>query len=192
VITCQGGDVHVFLARDHPVLDFVATVSERRTTREDRLRSPEDLVAWVSGAELVEEPVVVTGHGLARALAVREAAFALLAALLDGTTPPAEDVERVVAAAGHRVRLELDADGQLHRRGDLDAVLGELAADCLALHGPERASLHWCADAACTRPFLDRSRGGRRRWCGMQGCGDRAKAAAYRQRRRSGAAVTGG
>ncbi|PYC65712.1 hypothetical protein C7C45_27955 [Micromonospora arborensis] len=30
-----------------------------------------------------------------------------------------------------------------------------------------------------------RSRGARRRWCGMRGCGDRAKAAAYRQRRRT-------
>lgn len=180
--------MHAFLARDHPVLDFVATVSERTTTHDDRLRSPEDLASWLAGAGLVEDTVVVTADGLARAVAVREAAFALLAALLDGTPPPADAVDRVVDAAGRRVRLELDADGQLHRRGDLDAVLGELATDCLALHGQDRTLLHWCADAACTRPFLDRSRGGRRRWCGMQGCGDRAKAAAYRQRRRAGAA----
>ena len=51
-------------------------------------------------------------------------------------------------------------------------------------HGPDRALLRWCADAYCTRPFIDRSRGGRRRWCGMAGCGDRAKAAAYRMRKR--------
>ncbi|MGH1526542.1 CGNR zinc finger domain-containing protein [Leifsonia sp. L25] len=30
----------------------------------------------------------------------------------------------------------------------------------------------------CTRPFLDVSRASNRRWCGMSGCGDRAKAAA--------------
>ena len=50
--------------------------------------------------------------------------------------------------------------------------------------GPDRHLLRWCANDACTHPFVDRSRGGRRRWCGMAGCGDRAKARAYRARRR--------
>jgi predicted RNA-binding Zn ribbon-like protein len=64
-------------------------------------------------------------------------------------------------------------------------VLVVLAADCLNLFdSADRQALHWCADPSCTRPFIDRSRGHRRRWCGMKGCGDRAKAAAYRARQR--------
>jgi predicted RNA-binding Zn ribbon-like protein len=47
-----------------------------------------------------------------------------------------------------------------------------------------RALLRRCDDPKCTRLFIDRSRGGRRRWCDMKGCGDRAKAAAYRRRHR--------
>ena len=174
---------------DHPVLDFVATVAERRTTRYEQLRSPEDLTAWVAQSGLVEKEVAVDGAGFGRALEVREAAFDLLSGLIDGTRPDPEALAVVqAAAAGRPVALQLDADGRLHRHGDLDAVLTELARDCLALFGsPDRAALHWCADAACTRPFIDRSRGHRRRWCGMKGCGDRAKAAAYRQRLRAAA-----
>jgi len=67
--------------------------------------------------------------------------------------------------------------------GDADAVFALHARDCLDLFdSPDRAALRWCADAKCTRVFIDRSRGQRRRWCGMKGCGDRAKAAAYRRR----------
>jgi predicted RNA-binding Zn ribbon-like protein len=187
-VTCQGGDVFEFIA-DHPVLDFVATVAERRTTRYEQLRSPEDLTAWVAQSGLVEKEVAVDGAGFGRALEVREAAFDLLSGLIDGTAPGPEALAVVhAAAAGRPVALQVDADGRLHRHGDLDAVLTELARDCLALFGsPDRAALHWCADAACTRPFIDRSRGHRRRWCGMKGCGDRAKAAAYRQRLRAAA-----
>jgi predicted RNA-binding Zn ribbon-like protein len=52
---------------------------------------------------------------------------------------------------------------------------------------PDGERLRRCDGARCTRLFVDRSRDGRRRWCEMKGCGDRAKAAAYRQRRRADA-----
>ena len=173
---------------DRPVLDFVATVAERRRTRNDQLRSPQDLTAWVAQSGLVDDPVPVDADGFGRAVALRESAFVLLEGLIDGTGPDREALTVVhAAAAGPPLTLRVDERGRLHRQGDLDAVLTELARDCLGLFGsPDRQALHWCADAECTRPFVDRSRGQRRRWCGMKGCGDRAKAAAYRQRLRSG------
>ncbi|GAA2338493.1 CGNR zinc finger domain-containing protein [Dactylosporangium salmoneum] len=41
-----------------------------------------------------------------------------------------------------------------------------------------------CAEEACTRLFVDRSRAGNRAWCGMEECGNKAKARSYRARRR--------
>nr|WP_229230958.1 CGNR zinc finger domain-containing protein [Corynebacterium cyclohexanicum] len=74
-------------------------------------------------------------------------------------------------------------DRTISRTGSVNSVLSLLGRECLELlGGPRLALLRWCADENCTRPFLDRSHGHRRRWCGMKGCGDRAKAAAYRQR----------
>lgn len=170
---------------DRPVLDFVATVSERHTARVERLQTPPDLVAWVAASGLVEDEVAVDEARLVATRQLRDAMFGLVSALIDETAPDRADLGAVNAAAARpRPVLRLEPDGTLHHHGDLDAVLAELATDVLDLAAsPDRQALHWCADAACTRPFVDRSRGQRRRWCGMKGCGDRAKAAAYRQRR---------
>jgi predicted RNA-binding Zn ribbon-like protein len=112
--------------------------------------------------------------------------FALLSALIDGTPPRPADRDLVNAAASRPgPTVQLSPSGDVSRYGNVDAVLAVLAHDCLELFDSEdRQALHWCADPSCTRPFIDRSRGHRRRWCGMKGCGDRAKAAAYRARQR--------
>ena len=51
-----------------------------------------------------------------------------------------------------------------------------------------------CANDACRWVFEDTSRGGRRRWCDMQSCGNRAKVRRFRSRQRAedagGAAAT--
>jgi len=79
----------------------------------------------------------------------------------------------------------LTRDGHVVRDGSFRSVLALLASDAIDLaDSPDLALVRWCADPFCTRPFVDRSRGHRRRWCGMRGCGDRAKAAAYRRRQR--------
>jgi predicted RNA-binding Zn ribbon-like protein len=175
------------LVAGRPVLDFVATVAERHTTRLEHLRSGDDLADWVQHVGLVDRRLRVDDGDLARAVALREALFGVVSAALDGTTVSSRDRALVnAAAADPRPTLRLTAEGAVRRTGDLDAVLAFLARDLLdLLGGPDRAALRWCADPACTRVVLDRSRGGRRRWCGMRGCGDRAKAAAYRQRRRA-------
>lgn len=175
------------LVGGRPALDFVATVAERRTTRLEHLRTADDLADWVQQTGLVDDRLALAQGDLERAVALREAMFGLIAALLDGEPASAADRDLVNAAARHAgPHVRLTEGGSVRRTGDLDAVLAELARDCLRLHEePDRAALRWCADPACTRPFLDRSHGHRRRWCGMRGCGDRAKAAAYRERRRA-------
>jgi predicted RNA-binding Zn ribbon-like protein len=178
------------LVTDRPVLNFVPTVAARGSVDEEKLRTPQDLLDWVAQAGLVDVPPPVDAAGLERARVLREAMFQLVAALIDQRPADPGDRQAVNAAAAVAPPvLRLDDDG-LHRTGDLDAVLALIARDCLDLHaGPDRAALRWCDDPTCTRPFVDRSRGQRRRWCGMRGCGDRAKAAAYRQRHRAGSAT---
>jgi predicted RNA-binding Zn ribbon-like protein len=66
-----------------------------------------------------------------------------------------------------------------------------VARDALMLWElPEGSLLKRCDDDTCRRVFLDRSRGNRRRWCGMANCGDRSKARAYRSRRRAAVSLT--
>jgi predicted RNA-binding Zn ribbon-like protein len=179
--------VHFDFLADRPVLNFVATVAERGSTDLEQLQVCEDLVRWVTQSGLTSDPLRVTAAQLERARGLREAMFALITALINRTPPRPAGRELVNAAAARpRPHLRLTTAGAVHRTGDLDAVLALLAEDCLALFdGPDRDNLSRCADPRCTRPFIDRSRGRRRRWCGMKGCGDRAKAAAYRQRQRT-------
>jgi predicted RNA-binding Zn ribbon-like protein len=171
---------------DRPALDFVATIAERGTTDQEMLQTPAELVDWARQSGVVDDLTEAALDDLQHAQAVRDAIFRLIAAMINDTQPEHADTATVNRAASRpRPVLSLDNDGQIRRTGGLNALLAELATDCLDLFtSPDRASLHWCADRACTRPFIDRSRGQRRRWCGMKGCGDRAKAAAYRQRQR--------
>ncbi len=68
----------------------------------------------------------------------------------------------------------------------IEPLLGAIArsmADLLVTGDLDR--LRRCASPSCVLWFYDTSRSGARRWCSMQGCGNRAKVAAF-NRRRSG------
>jgi predicted RNA-binding Zn ribbon-like protein len=186
-ITCQAGDVRFEFIADRPVLDYLSTIAERGTSDDEKLRSEQDLADWIEQSGILDTAPQVTEQTLEHGKALREAMFRLIATLINHQTASATDRTLVNAAAeASPPILRLDDNG-LHRYGDADAVFALLARDCLDLFdNPDRAALRWCADGNCTRAFIDRSRGQRRRWCGMKGCGDRAKAAAYRRRRASG------
>jgi predicted RNA-binding Zn ribbon-like protein len=170
---------------DRPVLNFLPTIAARGTVDEEKLRQPDDLADWIVASGILDRAPRIDREGLGAAKALREVLFRMVAALIHAR--PADPADRAIvnaAAAAPPPVLRLD-DAGLHREGDLDAVLAVLARDTLDLYASaDRALLHFCADERCTRPFIDRSRGQRRRWCGMKGCGDRAKAAAYRRRQR--------
>jgi predicted RNA-binding Zn ribbon-like protein len=172
-----------------PCLDFIATVADRGAADVERLTSRTDLADWLVLAGLLDAPPRVTLHQFERAKALREAMYRIASTLIGPPDRlPAADVALVNRAArtvGPAVRLSVN--GEVRRSGTLEQALSALARDLIDLmDGPDRALVRLCADAHCTRAFIDRSRGGRRRWCGMAGCGDRAKAAAYRRRRREG------
>jgi predicted RNA-binding Zn ribbon-like protein len=82
------------------------------------------------------------------------------------------------------------ADGALvarnRRVGDaLEDALARLVDPLVeSLAAGEIERLRICANDGCRWIFDDTSRTGRRRWCSMAGCGNRAKAARHRARRR--------
>jgi predicted RNA-binding Zn ribbon-like protein len=89
----------------------------------------------------------------------------------------------------HYHQLETNAEGNeygLARVGDkLDQARATIAgtlADFVATGPVDR--LRICANGGCREVFIDRSPTGRRRWCDMRTCGNQAKAARHRARRR--------
>ena len=169
-------------------LDFVGTLNERWTTRVEHLHDGHDVATWLVASGVLDDPPATDADTLQEAVALRESLFTLVQTLIDAPNEPLPAVELDLvnrAAAYLPPTLTLLPDRSLLRAGTWRAGLSAVARDGLALTDTGEAELKWCSDPACTHPFLDRSRGHRRRWCGMSGCGDRAKAAAYRARQRA-------
>jgi predicted RNA-binding Zn ribbon-like protein len=169
-------------------LDFVATLSERRDDRVEHLHDGTDVADWLVAAGVLDGAPPTDQDTLPEALALREALFAVVERMLDEPGAALPQPELAVlnrAAAAPPPTVVLRPDLSLERSGSWRSGLSAVARDGLALAEPGDAELKWCANPTCTHPFLDRSRGHRRRWCEMAGCGDRAKAAAYRARRRA-------
>lgn len=166
-------------------LDFVATVAERRTTAVERVPTPETLARWFADAGVVDAPPRVDDAGHREALRLRETIWRLLTT--DPSRPLEADAVRDLQrhAAAPLPLAHLATDRTVTTTGDLSGCLAAVARAAVDAFRPENAAhLKWCEGADCTRPFLDASRASNRRWCGMAGCGDRAKAAAYRARKR--------
>lgn len=101
------------------------------------------------------------------------------------------EINRVLGRSAGTRRVELRHDGTFIRSfvpvGDAFAGLVipvvESAADALILG--ELSRVRRCADARCQRVFFDNTKNGRRRWCDMATCGNRAKAARHREKLRA-------
>jgi predicted RNA-binding Zn ribbon-like protein len=184
-------------------LDFVNSDSISRAG--DALRDFDALVHWLAAAGLLD---------LERASSIRRRAeqqpAGAAAALLDarrvrgtlrglaerGTTSERirlealSEINRVLGRSAGTRRLELRDDGTFVRAfvpvGDAFAGMVipvvESAAD--ALIAGELARVRRCNDPRCGRVFYDTTKNGRRRWCDMATCGNRAKAARHREKLR--------
>ena len=175
-----------------PSLDFAGTRKWREdAVPEEQLGTPEDLRAWLRAADLVDPAPVVDGAALARAVELREAIYRAGRERVAGQPVRRADAAILAAAAAPPpLRPVLTGGHRLRREGDLAAVLSTLARDAIeAVGGPDGARLRRCANPRCTRLFVDASRAGSRRWCGMTECGNAAKVAAFRARRADGPAV---
>jgi predicted RNA-binding Zn ribbon-like protein len=98
------------------------------------------------------------------------------------------EINRVLGRSAGTRRVEMRGDGSFARAfvpvGDAFAGLlipiVESAADALILG--ELVRVRRCADPRCGRVFQDETKNGRRRWCDMATCGNRAKAARHRMK----------
>jgi len=171
-----------------PSLDFVATQGERWRRNFERLREPADLGRWAVEAGLLTEPPPVAPAELAAAQELREAIYRTAKLAGDGE-PAAADVELIngwaarpplaprLAPAGDHAVLQSGTDPAA-------ALLSTLARDAIDLvTGPYAHRVRECGSDTCALLFVDTSRPGRRRWCSMEACGNRAKTKDYRQRK---------
>lgn len=145
------------------------------------LTTPEAFAGWLAEHGLAGSGAGWTRADVERAVELREGLRALLLANNGVAAEPAADVGRD-APLGVRVgasgRLELEPLGT-----GIAAPLGRLLAIVVEAQAAGTwARLKACPAEDCHWAFYDASRNRSRTWCSMQGCGNRAKARAYRAR----------
>jgi predicted RNA-binding Zn ribbon-like protein len=196
-----------FFVGDHLALDFLNSIASPKDVPVEWLRDGRDLIDWLKQAKLIPAEVAarfrlskdqraldivarrarefrdwlrgfITRHmgkpltkGAAKALGPLNE---LLAG--DNSSP------MVVAAGGERalrrrrVRRWDSSEELLH-------PIAEAAADLIC--SVDFRLIRACDGPVCSLLFLDRTKAHGRRWCSMAVCGNRAKAAAHRARKRS-------
>ncbi|MER7013805.1 ABATE domain-containing protein [Saccharopolyspora sp. NPDC000359] len=169
----------------NPALDLAGTVGSRRDEPSDALICPADLEHWVAECAELPDRVTADSATFEAALALREAVYRLALDRVLGRSFDPASLDIVNSTAAGPVLAVRLSDSGVSTSGDLPAVLTQLARSAIALLADPDACLKECGRADCTRIYLDRSRGARRTWCGMEECGNRVKAAAYRARKRA-------
>lgn len=197
----------LFLA-DSRGLDFLNSIATPVDTPVDWLEDGEGLLAWLQQAGLVSEEVLAETRAraipgeldrlAAQARSLREwfRTFArahkgqpLTAADLAGLEPLNELLKR--DDAFQQIGVGADGDAPVFRLqksrrwSSPEALLLPIAEALAQLVCEEDFSyVKACEGPTCTLLFADHTRGHARRWCSMALCGNRAKQAAHRQRKK--------
>lgn len=190
-------------------LDFVNTVGNwlDPAGRRDHLADYGDLIAWGLQAGAIDgddaatlrqsaaaQPAAATA-ALDKARALRDAIHDVADAIAVGAAPDRTALVRLngfvgeAMATSHLVptggRFALAWAGN---PGAPDRILWPVARSAVdLLTSAEIGRVRRCANDRCGWVFFDASRGGRRRWCDMAGCGNTAKVRRFRARRAGGA-----
>jgi predicted RNA-binding Zn ribbon-like protein len=184
-------------------LDLANTWGNRENATDDRLSCYGDLVQWAQQAGIVDDG---GDRGLRRrasrhpgeadeafgmAVKLREVVYRVCSTAAAGKSPDDSDLEilnrflskvprRYLCHGGDCCEWEWAEDDS-----DLRRVMWPVlrsAGDLLTSAKAKR--IRECEAPDCNWLFLDTSRGGRRKWCDMSVCGNRAKARRYYARHR--------
>lgn len=184
------GPEFVFLG-NNAAIDFVNTEIVRHGELVDLLQADADFVRWV-GAAGFDLNTKVSADDLAAAKQLRSALKDLFQARMErrpARRGSLSTVNRHLSNhAAHEVLQINTTSGDFELVPDkaaagITALLARLAhqgAELLA--SPQAAQLKHCSNTACVLIFLDTSRNQQRRWCSMETCGNRAKAAKHYRR----------
>jgi predicted RNA-binding Zn ribbon-like protein len=184
-------------------LDFANTLRSRwRTTPEETLRGPGDLMGWLRQARLLAPGTTdpATAAVLMSARRLRESVDRAVLAVADGRLPLSGDVSLLnrSAATAPRPALQLlitedrlEAAGTSTIAADPTLALALIAQDAIdLLVSAEIRRVRVCGADRCALRFLDRSPARNRRWCSMSRCGNRTKVRLHQARTRQSGRIT--
>jgi predicted RNA-binding Zn ribbon-like protein len=202
-------DVTLRLLAGHPALDFVNTIDPREgLDRVEHLGAFDDLVKWAQRAGVLRAGEArrvareadgdrsAAARAFHRAVALREATYAVFGAVAARRPVPAGDLQELQTAyreaVAHASLVAMARGFEWRSNGGLDSVRWRIARDAVALlESPNLGRVRRCPGSGdCGWLFLDSSKNATRRWCSMEGCGNRAKLRRFLRRRKAAQART--
>jgi predicted RNA-binding Zn ribbon-like protein len=166
-------------------LDFANTRYYRgQAAPTETLNGPEDFAAWIAAQTHGRPAKALTAKDFETGIALRETIYRLFDAEAQGRTAASRDLEALnhaLAATPTRTTLKRGRSGYDWDTDPKSGTALSLLAPVLwsagdLLTGPRLDRVRRCANPECGWLFLDDSRAGKRRWCSMSACGNRAKA----------------
>jgi predicted RNA-binding Zn ribbon-like protein len=189
----------------HPALNFVNTLEWRGSSSpNDLLMEISNFIEWALAAELVDAGGAnairvhvkkhprVSQQSFKRIVAARELFYRIFSSIAQDDEPIESDLlgfNKILSDANSQVKL-VKQSGSYQWSWEYDALsldvvlwmLARAAAELLTSSDIQR--LGECADdRGCAYIFIDVSRNHSRRWCSMEGCGNRAKAQRHYRRK---------
>jgi predicted RNA-binding Zn ribbon-like protein len=182
-------------------LDFINTLELAKGSWQNHLATPDVALGWLIGHNLLHPDALRSermrieadpAYGqklLAKVGRVRAAMHELVQASVE-RRPPARaalaEVNRILRT--HYVTVLVPSTdgvtmGHRHEGDPIDGAMARLTESIARYLGEGKIDrLRVCANDGCAWTFFDSSRTGRRKWCDMNTCGNRAKAARHRER----------
>jgi len=203
---------HTFRPRDlvggHVALDLVNTVTARNADPIDWFDGYARLLDWAALTGEFDQAILrllkrrseadpgPATRSLRRTRELRETLLKVLTAAIRSEVPPTSAIERLeqhwkdaaaharLGVSGRHVRLQIAVE-----TSGLQYINHELALRSFEfLRTLPRERTRVCPGSRCGWLFVDRSKGGQRRWCDMSTCGNAAKSRRHYQRKRQASA----
>lgn len=175
-----------FLRSGRPSLDLAWTVRFRNVWPTETLTDRDALRRWLVGTypSVDFDADMCTQGFLDEITALRELIYSMVVTAI--AQKPMQQADQDLInwySDGPRLRHRLRSDRTADiRASSATQFLTELAIDAINVLSSEADRLRLCEGPNCALPFLDESRGGTRRWCTAQRCGNRVNTRAYRRR----------
>jgi predicted RNA-binding Zn ribbon-like protein len=175
---------------NHPATDLCNTEPVIDGQPVELLAGFDDVVSWVNlaGVASGSDWLDVTGREAVRTVRFVRRLRASLRAVLDPVTMGSDalddlnDVLREAPGVLHAERSSGRTGVSLTAAAAGAQLRLDIAAATLDIFRQDPRRIRRCAGPTCGLLFLDVSKSGRRRWCDMAICGNRAKAAAHQAR----------
>ena len=196
-------------SHDHEVdleeaFDFLNTFELESGSWVEHLETPDQAFEWFKAREVIHGSLLddarrkvgpdpeAAERVLAKIRRVRDSLRKVAYAVAEDRPAPVSALAEVNRALRAREIIELEpaADGirvgHRHVGDPVDDALARLAQPVVqAIAAGHEDRFRICANDECLWVFYDESPTGRRRWCNMATCGNRAKAARHRARRKA-------